>query len=694
MAIGKSVKTFSKLGGERTDLALTDFKDHEAVIAKNCRMDKLGRVLTRKGGEKFNDAQMGSATAILGLHHFKYGASGSKFLECWNQYIYTDDGTTRTEIKNGQNTSAYYSFVNFDDFCWINNGVNTMLKYDGTTVTNACLTAPSLGTFAAADSGSAGNVNGTVYYLVTFRVSSTGQESNAFTLASAPTVTVSSKQVNLTNIPVSSDAQVNQRCIYRTTDGGSVYDAQLVTTINDNTTTSYTDNTADASLGALINLDHDTSPLFQKVVVHRNRGFGFTPNSSTIYFSLVNNLWYWPQGQVDLSATQKIYYLYVNPDDGDCITNIVSYGEDLLIFKKNGRYVLRGFDETDFSVDPIVEDERVGCVSFRAAKVAGGACYFMDSSGIYVMNGQSTEYVSAPEGFFDPDNTTTNEKINKQYLSNVVAEVNSRKPYHFVQFSCPTGTNTTNNFHILIDYQTGACSHDTGYTAQSLVMRESNNQDYLMMGDDYGFVWSMDSMNGDGGLIYSTSTGSNGASTLNDTTLAMTVNEYAGTYIEIMDGTSEGERFRIVSNTATQFTIDGTWAVTPDATSVYTVGGIDFDYQHKWDDYNKPASTKRLNYVRPRYEAIGNYSASIYFMWDFQQAAAESVLFTTADLTLWDVGLWDIGVWDSASILQDKLRAPSSHVHRWSSVRWNHKIAGQPIAINGYDKVFQVRVPR
>lgn len=696
MSFGKSAKSFMKLGGERTDKALTDFKDYDAVIAKNVRFDKLGRFRTRKGGEKYNDTQMGSATSILGLHHFKYGVSGSQLIECWNQYIYKDNGITRTQIKDGQDTSAYYSFVNFDDFCWINNGVNAMLKYDGTTVTNACLTAPVIGTFAVADSGFAGNVNGSVYYIVTFRVSSTGQESNSFALASAPSVNVALKKVDLTDIPVSTDSQVDQRRIYRTTDGGSVYDAQLLTTINDNVTTTYTDDTADVNLGALISLDHDTAPIMQKVVVHRNRGFGFEKNSSTLFFSIVNNLWYWPQGQVDLSITQKLYYLYVSPDDGDCITNVVSYGENLLVFKNNSRFVLRGFDETDFQVDPIVDDERVGCVSFRAAKVAGGACYFMDSSGIYITDGSATMPVSALDGFFDPDNTNTEEKINKSYLSNVVAEVNSRKPYHCIQFSCPTGNSTVNNFHLIVDYQTGNCSHDTGYTSQCLTMRETNNQDYLMSGDDYGFVWTLDSMEGDGGLVYSTSTDSNTPTTLNDTTLAMTINEYAGAYIEIIGGLGESERFRIESNTATEFTIDGTWVETPDDMSVYVVGGIDFDYQHKWDDYDKPALTKRLNYIRPRYDTTGDYSATIYFLWDFQSALSESssVSYSGIDMALWDVGLWDVGLWDSVSIIQEKIRPPHGHVHRWSSVRWKHKIPGQPIITNSYDKIYQSRVPR
>lgn len=57
-------------------------------------------------------------------------------------------------------------------------------------------------------------------------------------------------KVNLANIPTSSDANVVARKIYRTTVNGSTL--KLLTTINNNTTTTYADNIADGSLGATI----------------------------------------------------------------------------------------------------------------------------------------------------------------------------------------------------------------------------------------------------------------------------------------------------------------------------------------------------------------------------------------------------------------------------------------------------------
>jgi hypothetical protein len=58
--------------------------------------------------------------------------------------------------------------------------------------------------------------------------------------------------IALSRIPVSSDGRVTKRRIYRSqpNGGGGTYDTfKLVTTINDNTTTTYTDTTADGSLG-------------------------------------------------------------------------------------------------------------------------------------------------------------------------------------------------------------------------------------------------------------------------------------------------------------------------------------------------------------------------------------------------------------------------------------------------------------
>lgn len=87
--------------------------------------------------------------------------------------------------------------------------------------------------------------NGAHYYAVTF-VTAIG-ESRPYFISSAITTTAGNNTVTLT-IPVSTDYRVTARKIYRTKAGANAYDDYLLTTVNDNTTTSYVDTAADSSL--------------------------------------------------------------------------------------------------------------------------------------------------------------------------------------------------------------------------------------------------------------------------------------------------------------------------------------------------------------------------------------------------------------------------------------------------------------
>lgn len=96
--------------------------------------------------------------------------------------------------------------------------------------------------------GASGTPNGTYLCCVTF-VTAAGE-----TLPSAEVqVVVSSQKISWSGIPVSSGLSgVTARKLYRTAAGGAAGTEKLVATIADNTTTTYTDNVADGSLGAAV----------------------------------------------------------------------------------------------------------------------------------------------------------------------------------------------------------------------------------------------------------------------------------------------------------------------------------------------------------------------------------------------------------------------------------------------------------
>jgi len=134
-----------------------------------------------------------------------------------------------------------------DDSLFFTGGGQALKLDDGGSVTKWGIInpggPPSLAETAA---GTGALANGIYKYKVVFRNGTTGSRSNAQDAEASITIAAGPSSVSLTNIPVSSDGQVTEREIYRTTVGGALY--FLAITISDNSTTSTTDNVADADL--------------------------------------------------------------------------------------------------------------------------------------------------------------------------------------------------------------------------------------------------------------------------------------------------------------------------------------------------------------------------------------------------------------------------------------------------------------
>jgi parallel beta-helix repeat protein len=140
-------------------------------------------------------------------------------------------------LSGNANTTYYYKVTA------ITSAGETQPTAEG-SINGASFTTISAPTaLTATASGTAGNPNGTYTYKVTY-LTINGETSGGTTSAS---VSPASKQVSLTNIPTGPSGTIGRR-IYRTSTGGADGTQKLVTTIYDNTTTSYTDNTADSGL--------------------------------------------------------------------------------------------------------------------------------------------------------------------------------------------------------------------------------------------------------------------------------------------------------------------------------------------------------------------------------------------------------------------------------------------------------------
>jgi hypothetical protein len=124
--------------------------------------------------------------------------------------------------------------------------INSSISTQGAFNINPLAPPPAITGYTLSAGSSLGV--GNYYYFATY-VTSIGETSAGTTLI--VTTTPGSTTVNLTGIPISSDARVTARKLYRTKLGGTSDNQWLLATINNNTTTTYTDSIADASLTGL-----------------------------------------------------------------------------------------------------------------------------------------------------------------------------------------------------------------------------------------------------------------------------------------------------------------------------------------------------------------------------------------------------------------------------------------------------------
>lgn len=677
---------FDQLGGIQTKKALANMALRDAVSCAGGYFDIDGSFVKRMGGEKYNTTSLSASGT--GIYDFRYSTdTQQKLIICAGTQIYHGNGGAPSSIKTGMTSGAFYDFETINDYAVMVNGVDGALKYDGTTVTNLGISRPvSSPTLASAAGGTL--AAGTYTIVVTFV-----NDSGPYAIESNPcnevSITIAGNQIDLTNIPVSSDAQVTKRYIYMTSVGGSIL--RFNKSVNDNVTTTASI-TAD-STGSVVEKFHDTPPTaLNGIEQFQGRIFGFKNN--LVYFTLPYLPWYWPQGTFDAS---KNFSLEIG--NSDPITGLKAYLDGLLVFKKYDVYFVSGTDELNYSSVRLQSDERVGCVADRTVKVIDNYCYFLGLSSVYRTNGQTIEDVGSPIGeFFNSTYTDATYRVTLSSLSKACAEnIKSRNLY--VLF-LPTESNTVNNMAFAMNTsrifrdQTGEIVTDwnpwPGFTTQAVTVAVESGEEKWFRIDDTGYVFRQDEIDGDGAEITSTPTSSTN-NTLTDTTQSWTVNAYAGLYAYAVSSNGDIQRRLISSNTSDTITVSSNWSTNPTTSYTYYIGGIPYHYQHSWHDYGNPTLSKRLRWVRPRFEIQGNYAVTGYTGYDFTGADVDSQSLSIGSAAFWDSGLYDVAKWDASGVFQDKFPVPGSRIHRWSTVKFENNAAGQPIKYNGCDKIFQIK---
>ena len=375
--------TFSGLNQEPG----TTIQEQQASILDNLYLWSNGKELVRRGGTSLL-SRVTAAGDFDGLHYTRIlGADwligvNAGTVGSWLDGNYTAILGGAARFTTGREVGA--AFLPSPYALYLGDGLNQNARFDGTFVRAVACSQPGSGT-TGAGSGS-GSLNGTYTYKVTF-LSADGNDSQPS--EASVNMTVSSVlQIDLANIPTAPDGEdCTGRRLWRTIVGGT--DWYLVGTIADNTTTTFTDSTPDASVDTSQAVDASVVrfPPCQILASHQIRLCGILCETSegdsrTLYLSDYQKPW----TCADVAPLDQVS----DPTLGariplqDTPTGLITYGNVLIVWFANQAWRLIGDNPNNWSFDRWLN---VGCVAHRTARVYRTALVWLAADGVYAVEG-------------------------------------------------------------------------------------------------------------------------------------------------------------------------------------------------------------------------------------------------------------------------------------------------------------------
>jgi hypothetical protein len=292
------------------------------------------------------------------------------------------DGNTITDMAalSGAFTSSAraFRFAQYKDIAYFGRKVSgTLYRCDGAVQGAAGISAPS--TAAVFAEGAAGDLGAGDYIgVVTFYNTSTGSESNPSDPSNTLTL-AASKKITWSSIPVSTNAQIDARRLYRTLvdQAGEYY---LVTTLTDNFTTTFTDNVVQSDMGDQASFDNGSPPAVCAHLAVWNDRLWIT-DETDLFFSELGL----PESFSEYSV------ILVSPDDGHTLNGLLAFGDILLAGKTNATYMVVGADETDFGLSTL--SDRFGVVSHDSMKTAEGLAFWFGGENYYLTDGNQVKAI-------------------------------------------------------------------------------------------------------------------------------------------------------------------------------------------------------------------------------------------------------------------------------------------------------------
>lgn len=233
--------------------------------------------------------------------------------------------------------------------------------------------------------GTAGNPDGTYYCFVTYLVKFPNGETYETDCSPYATVTVSNDKIEWSGIPIcpySGTDIIIHRCLYRySTTLGAIY---YVATINDNTTTTYSDNNGDETVAVNDQLATD--------------GYGVPPDNIVdieLYlqriFAISGTYLYWSEPYLPFTfkTTSSINF----SDNGDNLTAVEHWGDQLYLASHKTWYRLPGSDPDTWAKKETYADNGI-INTDTVAKTKYGIIGLGSTDGLYIFDGSSSNNIT------------------------------------------------------------------------------------------------------------------------------------------------------------------------------------------------------------------------------------------------------------------------------------------------------------
>ena len=319
-------------GGLNNKFEQAALEDNESPECQNVVFS--GRsVKTREGAQQLNTQVVGSYVCD-GLYTRHDRNDVETMVAFFNGDGFYLSNTTFVTIPSAQSVftaGQRMGAAEMENHLFVCNGGVNAYKYNGTDFTRHGIPAPTA-THTASQGTAAGSLatSGEYLWKVTYVNSQLaegdlGPANSTFTASAGGT-----DSALLTSLPVAPQSfGVNARKIYRTENGGTTY--KLVTTISDNTTTSYNDGLGDDGLGATAPTDNGVPPNYEFIVYHKNRLFMNDPsNPSFVWYTDLNEPY----------TVQSSNFLVVGDDSSDLVKSIAVHDDSLIVFGERNTWLV------------------------------------------------------------------------------------------------------------------------------------------------------------------------------------------------------------------------------------------------------------------------------------------------------------------------------------------------------------------